>query len=351
MASIQGPALFLAQYMGDEAPYDDLDSITDWCRGLGYTGVQIPTWDGRCIDLAQAAESQSYADEWKGRLVDKGMAVTELSSHLQGQLVAVHPAYDILFDAFAADHVKNNPPARTEWAVEQVRNCLKASERLGLDVMVTFSGALAWPYVYPWPQRPDGLVEEAFAELGKRWRPILDYAEECGVDCAFEIHPGEDTHDGASFERFLENVDNHPRAVINYDPSHFELMALDYVDFIDIYHERIRAFHVKDAELVRSGRSGVYGGYLDWKNRPGRFRSPGDGAIDFNAIFTKLTEHGYDGWAVVEWECAYKDAAVGAAEGAEFVKAHIIEVSERSFDDFAGGSDTSLNRKILGLEG
>ncbi len=350
MASIQGPALFLAQYMGDEAPFNNLDTISDWCLDLGYIGIQIPTWDSRCIDLKQAASSAQYCQDWKGQLEQKGMAVTELSTHLQGQLVAVHPAYDILFDGFAADEVKGNPTARTEWAIEQVKNCLKASQHLGLTSMVTFSGAFVWPYANPWPPRPAGLVEEAFAELARRWKPILDLADECGVDCSYEIHPGEDLHDGASFERFVEAVDGHPRACINYDPSHFELMALDYLDFIDIYHERIRSFHVKDAELVRSGRTGVYGGYLDWKDRSARFRSPGDGNIDFASIFTSLTRHGYDGWAVVEWECPFKDSSVGAAEGAEFVSQHIIQVTDASFDDFAGGSDPALNRKILGLE-
>ncbi|MDG1454626.1 MAG: sugar phosphate isomerase/epimerase, partial [Planctomycetota bacterium] len=267
------------------------------------------------------------------------------------QLVAVHPAYDAMFDGFADESVQGKPAERTEWAIQQVKNCLKASQHLGLDSMVTFSGALAWPYVYPWPQRPAGLIEEAFKELSLRWNPILNYAEECGVNCAFEIHPGEDLHDGASFEMFLEGVKDHSRACINYDPSHFELMALDYIDFIDIYHERITAFHVKDAELVRSGRSGVYGGYQDWKDRPGRFRTPGDGAIDFQGIFTALTRHGFDGWAVVEWECPYEDKSAGAAKAAEFVANHIITVTDSSFDDFAGGSDPSANRKILGLDG
>lgn len=350
MGSIQGPALFLAQYMADDAPFNQFDTILDWCRDLEYLGVQIPTWDPRCIDLGLAAESREYCDEWRGKVESRGLTVTELSTHLQGQLVAVHPAYDAMFDGFADESVRGKPAERTDWAIQQVKNCLTASKHLGLTSMVTFSGALAWPYVYPWPQRPEGLIEEAFSELGKRWMPILDHAEECGVDCSFEIHPGEDLHDGASFEMFLDQVKDHPRACINYDPSHFELMALDYIDFIDIYHERIKSFHVKDAELVRSGRSGVYGGYLDWKHRPGRFRTPGDGAIDFQGIFTALTKHGFDGWAVVEWECPYEDKSAGAAKAANFVSEHILQVTESSFDDFAGGSDPAMNRRILGLE-
>ena len=261
----------------------------------------------------------------------------------------MHPAYDTQFDAFAPDAVKGKPAERQVWAVEQLHLAAKASRRLGLSAHATFSGALAWPYLYPWPQRPAGLVEEAFAELAKRWRPILDAFDEQGIDLAYEIHPGEDLHDGVTFERFLAGVDNHPRANILYDPSHYVLQALDYLQFIDIYHGRIRMFHVKDAELNPTGRSGVYGGFQDWVDRPGRFRSLGDGQVDFGGIFSKLTQYGYAGWAVLEWECCLKHPEDGAREGAPFIAAHMIRKADKAFDDFAGGSDPALNRAMLGL--
>lgn len=227
----------------------------------------------------------------------------------------------------------------------------KASQRLGLTAHATFSGALLWHTFYPWPQRPAGLVDAGFAELGKRWRPILDAFDEAGVDCCFEIHPGEDLHDGASFERFLEAVDHHPRANILYDPSHLLLQQMDYLAFIDLYHSRIKAFHVKDAEFRPNGRSGVYGGYDNWVDRPGRFRSPGDGQIDFKAIFSKFAQYGYDGWAVLEWECCLKHPEDGAREGAPFIRDHMIRLTDRAFDDFAGaGGDDALNRQVLGIE-
>src|SRR3546814_9518716 len=109
------------------------------------------------------------------------MEVSELSTQLHGQLVAVHPAYDSLFDGVAAEHVRGKPAERQAWAVEQVKLAAQASRRLGLSAHATFSGALAWPYVYPWPQRPAGLIEAAFAELGRRWRPILDVFAENGI--------------------------------------------------------------------------------------------------------------------------------------------------------------------------
>jgi sugar phosphate isomerase/epimerase len=350
MKTIKGPAIFLAQFMGDEAPYNSLESICEWVASLGYKGVQMPTWESRLINLDLAAESQTYCDELKGKINSYGLEITELSTHLQGQLVAVHPAYDLMFDAFAPDDLKGKPQARTEWAIKQVKNAGKASQRLGLNAHATFSGALLWHTMYPWPQRPAGLVDLGFQELADRWLPILNHFDECGVDVCYEVHPGEDLHDGLSYERFLDKVNNHSRACLLFDPSHFVLQQLDYLQYIDFYHERIRAFHVKDAEFNPSGKCGVYGGYSDWKDRAGRFRSPGDGQVDFKGIFSKLSQYGYDGWAVMEWECCIKSAAQGAKEGAPFIQSHIIEVTEKAFDDFAGAAvDEGFLRKVLGL--
>ncbi|MFZ7091806.1 sugar phosphate isomerase/epimerase family protein [Primorskyibacter sp. 2E233] len=346
---IKGPALFLAQFAGDDAPFNSLENITKWAAGLGYKGVQIPTFDARLFDLDKAADSDTYCDEIKGICADAGVQITELSTHLQGQLVAVNPAYDAAFDAFAPAAVHGNPKARQAWAVDQVKKAAVASRRLGLDTTVSFTGSLAFPFLYPWPQRPAGLVEEAFAELARRWMPIFDHYEENGVDIGFEIHPGEDVFDGASWEMFLDACKGHTRCRINYDPSHFLLQCMDYLQFIDIYHERICAFHVKDAEFNPDGRQGVYSGYQPWLGRAGRFRSLGDGQVDFGAIFSRLATHGYDSWAVLEWECCLKSPEQGAAEGAPFIEQHIIEVTDRAFDDFAGGeTDMDAIRKMLG---
>ncbi|MCB9314569.1 MAG: sugar phosphate isomerase/epimerase [Lewinellaceae bacterium] len=349
MRTIKGPAIFLAQFMGDTAPFNSLENICTWAADLGYTGVQIPTWDSRLIDLPTAAESKTYCDDLRGRVEACGVQITELSTHLQGQLVAVHPAYDLMFDAFAPEALHGKPQARTEWAIQTLKQAAKASQHLGLQAHVTFSGALIWHTVYPWPQRPQGLVEAAFKELASRWVPILNAFDAAGVDLCYEIHPGEDLHDGVTFERFLAATGNHPRCHILYDPSHFVLQQLDYLQYLDIYHERIKMFHVKDAEFRPNGRSGVYGGYQSWVERPGRFRSLGDGQVDFKSIFSKLAQYGFDGWAVLEWECCIKDAAQGAREGAPFIRDHIITVTEKAFDDFAGGAtDEALLKRIIG---
>ena len=349
MKTIKGPAIFLAQFAGEAAPFDTLPNLARWAAGLGYKGIQLPT-DPKLFDLTLAAESQTYCDDVRGQLANFGIEITELSTHLQGQLMAVHPAYDSLFDGFAPPQVRGNPAARTAWAVEQMKLAAQASKRLGLTAHVTFSGALAWPYLYPWPQRPAGLVEAAFAELARRWRPVLDAFDAAGVDVCYELHPGEDLHDGVTFERFLDAVDGHPRASILYDPSHFVLQQLDYLAFIDIYHARIKAFHVKDAEFRPNGRQGVYGGYQSWIERAGRFRSLGDGQVDFGAIFSKMAQYDYPGWAVLEWECCIKHPEDGAREGAAFIQRHIIRVADRAFDDFASsGADASMLAALLGM--
>lgn len=350
MASIKGPGLFLAQFASDQAPFNALPSIAKWAADCGYAAIQMPSWDGRLFDLQKAAESKTYCDEISGVCAQAGLAITDLSTHLQGQLVAVHPAYDAAFDAFAPAQVHGNPAARQAWAVEQMMLAAKASQHFGFETSVSFTGALAWPFVYPWPQRPAGLIEEAFDELARRWKPILDAYDDAGVSVCYEIHPGEDVFDGATFEMFLERLGNHSRCCINYDPSHFVLQQLDYVDFIEIYAERIEAFHVKDAEFNPTGRQGVYSGFQSWKHRAGRFRSLGDGQVDFSAVFSALATAGYEGWAVVEWECALKEAEAGAREGATFVRDHIIPVTDQAFDDFAGGeSDRDQVRALLGL--
>ena len=348
--SIKGPAIFIAQFLGDEAPFNSLPAIVEWAAGLGYKGVQIPTWDARVFDLAKAAESKDYCNEIAAICANHGVTITELSCHLQSQLVAVHPAYDVAFDAFAPAHLHGDPSARQAWAVDQVKMTAKASRNLGLKNAVGFSGALAFPYLYPWPQRPEGLIDEAFAELARRWKPILDAFDAEGVDYCYEIHPGEDIFDGTTFQRFLEAVDNHPRCKITYDPSHFLLQQMDYLAFIDIFHDRIGAFHVKDAEFNPSGMQGVYSGYADWTDRAGRFRSLGDGQVDFKGIFSRLTQYGFDGWAVLEWECCLKHPEQGAAEGAPFISDQLIRVTDKAFDDFAGGTaDRAALRKMMGF--
>ena len=336
MQTIKGPSLHLAQFADDKAPFNSLEDIARWAAGVGFKALQIPAWDPRLFDVATAAQSQTYCDDITGMLAAHGLVASELTTHIFGQLVAVHPAYDAMCDSFAPEALRGNPAARTAWALQQLKLSASASRRMGLTDMGTFSGSFVWPYLFPFPQRPAGLIETAFEELARRWRPILDACDAQGVNLCYEIHPSEDLHDGTSFERFHELVGQHQRCKILFDPSHFVLQQLNYLDYIDIYREHIRMFHVKDAEFLPSGRQGIYGGYSSWLDRAGRFRSLGDGQVDFKAIFSKFAQYDYQGWASLEWECCLKDQEDGAREGVEFINRHIIRVTDRIFDDFAG---------------
>ena len=351
MKTIQGASLHLAQFAADTAPFNTLPAIAEWAAGMGFKALQIPAWDARLFDVAQAAYSQQYCDDLVAMLAGHGLVISELTTHILGQLVAVHPAYDALCDSFAPAHLHGQPAARTEWAIEQVKLAAMASKRLGLTDMGTFSGSFAWPYLFPFPQRPPGLIEAAFDELARRWLPILDVCEEQGINLCYEIHPSEDLHDGISFEMFYERVGRHPRCKMLFDPSHFVLQQLNYLEFIDIYKDHIRMFHVKDAEFNPTGRQGIYGGYQSWENRAGRFRSLGDGQVDFKAIFSKMAQNDYAGWATLEWECCLKDQEVGAREGVAFINTHIIAVTDKIFDDFAGApvSEQQIHQ-LLGIQ-
>ncbi len=350
MRTIKGPGLMLSQFLGDTPPFDALDTLAPWAAGLGFKAFMIPIHDRRVFDVARAAGDDGYARALLDLLARHDLAISEIGAHRAGRLLAVNPGFDDVVDVFAPPELRGRPAARHAWAEQQLRLAIAACARLGVTRLATFSGALIWPYFYPWPPHPSGLVEAAFDELARRWRPLLDLADAHDVDLCFGLDPGEDLHDGATFERFLACVGDHPRCKIQFDPSHMLLQHMDYLGFIERYHARIGAFHVKDAEFVRSATSGVYGGFQAWVDRPGRYRSLGDGQVDFPGIFSRLAALDYDGWAVLEWECCFKRPVDGARDAARFIADHIIRVTERAFDDhLRSAPDTARIGRILGL--
>ena len=260
MKTIKGPAVFLAQFVDKQAPFNSLEGMCQWAADLGYKGIQIPTWESFLIDLDKAAESQTYCDELKGKINSYGLEITELSTHLQGQLVAVHPAYDLMFDNFAPDAYKNNPKARTQWAIETLKKAAKASNRLGLNAHATFSGALLWHTWHPWPQRPDGLVEMGFKELADRWLPILNTFDENGVDVLSKTFSEVGGYDDLvllkdiQFNSFCEHhmIPFIGKAHVAYLPSNRVVGISKIARLVDIYAQRLQTQETMTAEIANA---------------------------------------------------------------------------------------------------
>ena len=122
MTNIKGPGIFLAQFLRDEAPYNNLENIGRWAASLGYKGVQIPTWEESVFDLDTAAESKSYCDDYRGKLADMGLEVTELGGYLAGQVLAMHPAYEEMFSPFYPDGLKGERHHRSGPLVNSKRS-------------------------------------------------------------------------------------------------------------------------------------------------------------------------------------------------------------------------------------
>ena len=338
MKTMQGAGDLPGAVRGRSRRRSTTSGIAGWAAGLGYKGMQIPTWDGRLIDLKKAAASKAYCDEIKGICREAGVEITELSTHLQGQLVAVHPAYDEAFDGFAAPEVRGNPKARQAWAVDQVKGGARPRAISASSVMRPSPARSAWPFMYPWPQRPAGLVETAFDELAKRWRPILDASTRPASTSATRSIPARTCIDGVTFEMFLEAMRPSPALPASTTIRRTSCCSSSTISSSSTsITSASSAFHVKDAEFNPTGRQGVYGGYQPWVKRAGRFRSLGDGQVDFAGIFSKLAEYDYDGWAVLEWECCLKHPEQGAAEGAPFIAGHIIRVTEQGLRRFRRG--------------
>lgn len=363
---LKGPAIFLAQ--GWKKPgWTTLEECARTAASLGYKGLQGFLWGGGPIDVELAAQSTTYCEDIQATATGAGCSIVELADHCDSQLVSCSPTYARLHAWPAPEAIRRDRKAVKEWAQERAKNVVRATRNFGFDRVAMFSGTYLFPFLYPWPQRPQGLVEAGFNALAKDWLPILDLADQLGVDLCYELHPGEDLMCGDTFNRFLPYVKNHPRCKILLDLSHMVLagMKMEHMlSYIDSNAARIGMMHVKDGELCPNGGGAVYSGYNSWPKRQSRFRSLGDGQISYAEVFALLKQLGLDLWATVEWEdCAGKGWAQGVREGAAYVQAWLDGTAEpaqtgpepgatETFDDFAstGSPDVELIADLLGLD-
>jgi sugar phosphate isomerase/epimerase len=364
-STIKGPAIFLAQGYGKPG-WSTLAECAKTAGSLGYKGMQVQLWKGGPIDLNNAATSAEYCQEQQGIATEAGCPIVELANHCDTQLVVCGQAYFPLHKGLAPEALRGSPSDVAEWALGRAKKSASAARNFGFDTVAAFSGTSIFHTVYPWPQRPAGLVEAAMNHLASSWMPAFDHAKELGVKYCFELHPGEDLMDGTTFEMFLQYVKDHVACCILLDLSHFALAAMAkkaMLAYIKKFKDRIKMMHVKDGEFFSNENGGVYGGYLPWHKRQGRFRSLGDGQIDYQAVFDLVgRELGLDLCSTVEWEdCAGKGWKQGVREGVDYVNAWTNQTQEPqqtsaeahedgAFDDFAATDcDAVLIGELLGI--
>lgn len=311
-----------------------LDTMCQKAASFGYDGVELACW-GDHVDVAKAATDDAYCEGQKAILKKHNLSLYSISNHLAGQ--AVCDRIDERHQSILPPHVwgDGDPEGVRQRAAEEMKNTARAAKRLGVSVVNGFTGSSIWHMLYSFPPTPESMIDAGFEDFAKRWKPILDVFQECGVKFALEVHPTEIAFDISSAERALEAVDHHPAFGFNYDPSHLGYQGVDYVEFLYRFSDRIIHVHVKDVGWSdKPTDAGVFGGHLPFgdRRRYWEFMSPGRGRIKFEPIIRALNDIGYDGPLSVEWEDIRMDREHGAREACAFTKRLDFKPSAVAFD-------------------
>lgn len=313
-----------------------LEVLARKAAAWGYDGLELACW-GDHLDVARAAKDKKYAKSRVELLKKYGLKVWSISNHLAGQLVC-DLNNDGRSDMFAPPSCKGNPRAQRRWAIQAMKDTARAAKNMGVKVVCGFTGSSIWHLIYSFPPVSEKMVEDGFKDFARRWNPILDVFDKCGVTFALEVHPTEIAYDLVTARRALEAVGKRKAFGFNFDPSHLHWQMVDPVKFIQAFPGRIYHVHMKDAALQLDGESGILGSNLNF-GTPGRgwdFRSLGRGGVDFEEIVRTLNAINYDGPLSVEWEDAMMDREHGAAEACQFVKDLDFPKSDRVFDESFG---------------
>ena len=299
---------------------------------FGYDGLELACW-GDHFEVDKADDA--YCASRRELLEKHDLQLFSISAHLAGQ--AVCDNIDARHEAILPPHVwgDGEPEGVRQRAADELVATAAAAARLGVDVVNGFTGSSIWHLLYSFPPTPDSMIDEGFADFGRRFTPILDQFQNHGVKFALEVHPTEIAFDIASAERAIEAVDGHPAFGFNYDPSHLGYQGVDYVEFIYRFSDRIFHAHMKDVGWsISATEAGVFGGHLAFgdRRRYWDFRSLGRGNIDFEEIIRALNRINYQGPLSVEWEDGGMDREDGAAEACAFVKEVDFEPSDAAFD-------------------
>ncbi len=312
--------------------------FTEICRlaaEWGYDGLELACW-GDHFEVDKAMEDDGYVDGRREILAEHGLETFAISNHLVGQAVC---------DSIIDQRHKGILPARIwgdgdpegvrQRAAEEMKDTARAAAKLGVDVVIGFTGSSIWHYVAMFPPVDQATIDAGYQDFADRWNPIIDVYDEVGVRFAHEVHPSEIAYDYWTTVRTLEAIDHRPGFGLNFDPSHFVWQNLDPVGFLWDFKDRIYHVDCKEAIVQDNGRNGRLGSHLPWGDprRGWDFVSTGHGDVPWEAVIRMLNSIGYDGPISVEWEDAGMDRALGGPDAQEFIRKIVaIEPSEASFD-------------------
>lgn len=299
--------------------------FTEVCRlagEWGYDGLEIACW-GDHFDVRRAVDDPSYVEQRKEILAENGLGCWAISNHLHGQAVCDNPI-DARHRGILNDRVwgDGDPEGVRQRAAEEMKLTARAAQAFGVSTVTGFTGSSIWHYVAMFPPVPDELITAGYEDFARRWNPILDVFDECGVSFAHEVHPSEIAYDYWTTRLALEAIGHRDAFGLNFDPSHMVWQGLDYVGFLYEFRDRIRHVHCKDTKVNLNGRNGRLASHLPWADlrRGWDFISTGHGDTDFEGIFRMLNQIGYAGPVSVEWEDAGMDRLDGAPEALGFIR-------------------------------
>ncbi len=297
----------------------------------GYDGIEIACL-GDHLDVQAASQDSAFIEKKKEQLKKHGLKAWAIAAHLTGQCVG--DPWDPRLDSFVPATIKGRPEAIVDWATEEMKNTAKIANAMGCKIVTCFMGSPIWRYWYSFPHTSEEMIAEGYAEIVKRWSPILDVFDEYGVFFALEVHPTEIAFDYYSALRLLEAFKGRKTLGFNFDPSHLLWQGIKPELFIRDFNDRIYHVHMKDVSLNADVRAGILGSHLPFGDlrRGWNFRSIGHGNVDFEAIIRELNAIGYSGPLSVEWEDSGMDREFGAQESLKYVRAIDFPISQLEFD-------------------
>jgi sugar phosphate isomerase/epimerase len=308
--------LFTGQWA--DLPLEELaDKASEW----GYQGLELSCW-GDHLEVQRALSDDAYCPRKLDLLGKHDLTVPVVAAHRVSQAVA--DSIEARHQGLLPDYVWGEGDAAEvpQRAAEEMMATARAAQRLGASVLSGFTGSSLWASVAGYPGPTADAVAAGLADFARKWEPILDVCQECGLRYALEVHPGQIAFDLYSAERVLDVLHGREEFGFTFDPSHFVWQGIDPVEFLRRFPDRIYHVHIKDIALSFNGRSGVLNSYLPHGDprRGWHFRAPGHGGVDWEAIVRALNEIGYDGPLSVEFKDAGMDREYGAEDACRFVK-------------------------------